>query len=126
MMATRNNREGLCKLLQRDNRLKCTFAPDPYVWRVLDSLPLEFERPSVVHVRPGIFRIRQELMHGTTRSGSAQIGENTACIQPQCNFSFRPTISGEAIVDFLDGRDLIFRAGHQDDAVSLNALLFAG
>src|SRR5208282_5466659 len=47
-MATRNNREGLCKLLQRDNRLKCTLAPNPYFRRVLDSFPLELGRPSVV------------------------------------------------------------------------------
>src|SRR5271157_3134108 len=39
LMATRNNREGLCKLFQRDNRPKCIFAPDPYLWRVVDPFP---------------------------------------------------------------------------------------
>ena len=60
-------------------------------------------------------------MHGATGPGAAEVGSDFLMVQELGNFAFRTMFIHEEAVDAPDGRHLVRRPRHEDDAIGLKA-----
>ena len=108
-----------------DDGCKRAAGPDPHVGRIRNALLLELEGDPVVDVVSDVLLVGQHLVHGAARPGPPEIGQRAFIVQDGGDLAFGPTFVDEHSVHAPNVLDLVGRAGYQDDAVGLEALLTA-
>jgi hypothetical protein len=86
---------------------------------------LELEGAAVVDVVTDVFLVGEHLAHSGARPVPPKVRAGTLGIEPLRNIRSRQVVIDEPAVDLIDDRDLSIRSRLQDDAVGLQALVFA-
>ena len=88
-------------------------------------LLLELEGGAVPNVVADVFLVDQNLMNRAAGPRATKIGEDASLIEARGDLPLLLAVLDEGPVDPADDVDLFGRAGNKDDAIRLDALVFA-
>ena len=108
-----------------DDPFENAFGAHPHVRRIDDALLLQLAGGAIVDVVADVLLVGEKLMHGGAGPGTTEVAEDAALVQRRGNLGLGLAVLDESPIGPIDGLDLVFRAGHQDHPVGLQALAVA-
>lgn len=107
------------------DRLKCAVATDPALARIAYAPHLQLEGDAVPDLAADVFVVDEDLVDHRAGPWPAEIRHHAPRVQLCRDVALRPAHPDEGVTDPADHLDLLGRAGRQDHAVGLEALVLA-
>src|SRR5690606_9266859 len=117
--------DALCRVeeIRRHDAIERTLFPDPHFRLVRHADFLQLEGSAIVDVVADVLFVAQHLAHRGPRPVAAQIRPDTLRVQAFSDDGLQGALVHEPAIDAIDGGHLLVRAGHQDHAIGLQALV---
>ena len=108
--------------LRVHDRLEGAVGPDPFFRWVVPVFVLQLVGMPVEDVVADVFLVGENLVDGAVRPGPAEIRQDSRLVEQRGDLAFQPASVDELAVHPPDGLDFLFRSGHEDHPVCLQAL----